>query len=276
MDVAVYLPPDYPKDGKKANKDYPVVYFLHGWLGSAFQIGSFENLLDAEFTKNPDEAFILVGADAGNKFGGTFYTDSPVSGNWETHFINELIPLIEKKYSINPEKRGLAGFSMGGYGTWELGLKYPGLFCALLAFSPGAFDENGLKDALLGNSWNQMFKQGYSAAFAPDVNDPETADVPVFDGSAADNKLIAEWESGFGNIPEKIGICLQKEDKPGPIKIVVGKYDQYKWILNGSRYLAGKLEENGIPCALEIYTGGHNFNAGIIQEYFIPFFEWNF
>ncbi len=108
--------------------------------------------------------------------------------------------------------------------------------------------ENGLQDALPGNSWNRMFRQGYTAAFAPNVNNPETADVPVFDGSAGDNKLIVKWESGFGNIPEKISACLKKEDRPGPIKIVAGEYDQYKWIINGSRYLTGQFEKRRVFC----------------------------
>ena len=57
------------------------------------------------------------------------------------------MPFVEKKYRIKAEKkyRGVAGLSMGGYGTLIYALKYPQLFAAAAPFSAGIFTSDELK-----------------------------------------------------------------------------------------------------------------------------------
>ncbi len=43
----------------------------------------------------------------------------------------EVIESVRKRYNIDPERILLAGFSMGGAGAWQLGLRQPDLFCGL-------------------------------------------------------------------------------------------------------------------------------------------------
>jgi S-formylglutathione hydrolase FrmB len=56
---------------------------------------------------------------------------------YEDFFIKEFIPGIEKTFRIRSEKkyRGIAGVSMGGYGTFYYSLKYPELFSAAAPMS---------------------------------------------------------------------------------------------------------------------------------------------
>ena len=43
----------------------------------------------------------------------------------------EVIASVSKRYNIDPDRIILAGFSMGGAGAWQMGLRMPDLFCGL-------------------------------------------------------------------------------------------------------------------------------------------------
>ena len=69
----------------------------------------------------------------------SFYMDyRNGSQKWETFILNELLPLLQKKFRVyrDPSKSFLGGVSMGGMGTLRIGFKYPGKFGVLLAFEP--------------------------------------------------------------------------------------------------------------------------------------------
>ncbi len=51
--------------------------------------------------------------------------------NLLTFELKELIDYIIAEYDIDPCAVSLTGLSMGGYGTWEMGMSYPGFFSAL-------------------------------------------------------------------------------------------------------------------------------------------------
>jgi enterochelin esterase-like enzyme len=65
---------------------------------------------------------------------------------YEDFFIKEFMPTIEKTYRIKTDRkyRGLAGLSMGGYGTLIYSLKYPSLFSAAAPLSAAVWDDNML------------------------------------------------------------------------------------------------------------------------------------
>jgi enterochelin esterase-like enzyme len=125
-DVHVYLPPGYAK----GNKRYPVVYFLHGYAVTADvyvnDVLKIPAATDAAMSAGTPE-FIVVMPDAFTRFGGSFYGNSPVIGDWESWIAKDLVSWVDKKYRTvaRREGRGLAGHSMGGYGTLRIGMKYP-------------------------------------------------------------------------------------------------------------------------------------------------------
>lgn len=130
MPYRVVLPAVYDPDGGK-KKLYPVIYLLHG-LG-----GSYANWTDktglADYVR--DHGIIVVTPEGGNGW----YTDSvsTPTDRFESYIISELIPEVEKRFAVDPDRRGriIAGLSMGGYGAMKFGLKYPEKFSLVGSFS---------------------------------------------------------------------------------------------------------------------------------------------
>lgn len=70
---------------------------------------------------------------------GSFYINSPGTGNYEDYIIRDVINYTEASYRTLRDKggRAIAGGSMGGYGTLYLGLRHPDMFASAAALSPG-------------------------------------------------------------------------------------------------------------------------------------------
>src|SRR6202020_3120949 len=66
------------------------------------------------------------------------------STDWETFIARDLVSYIDSHYRTIPEatSRGLAGHSMGGYGTVRIGMKNPGVFSSLYILSPCCMSAN--------------------------------------------------------------------------------------------------------------------------------------
>src|SRR5262249_10127863 len=81
---------------------------------------------------------IVVVPDARTKLGGGFYTNSPVTGNWEDFIAVELVRHVDRKYRTlaRADSRAVVGHSMGGYGALKLALKHPDVFRVAYAMSP--------------------------------------------------------------------------------------------------------------------------------------------
>jgi enterochelin esterase-like enzyme len=136
-DVFVYLPPSYQAS---KNQRYPVVYLLHGYGLTAERWVPFlgmPELADKDIAAGTSKEMILVSPDSFNKYNGAMYSSSPTNGDWETFLTKELVAYIDKSYRTlaTRDSRGLAGHSMGGYGTWRLAMKYPDVFSSIYAMS---------------------------------------------------------------------------------------------------------------------------------------------
>src|SRR5262249_57320827 len=92
-----------------------------------------EKGVDAGTTKE----MILVSPDAFSLHNGSFYSNSKTTGDWETFIAVELVQYIDSHYRTIPNRmsRGLSGHSMGGYGTFRIGMKHPEVFSSLYALS---------------------------------------------------------------------------------------------------------------------------------------------
>ena len=132
MRYNVWLPPGY-----KADKEYPILYLLHGagddnntWLLNTTQYGAPHGgnaaEIAARYVKTGGTPMIIVMPDAQL----TFY-----SGDFETYLHEELMPQVEKDFKFSG-KRAVAGLSMGGYGTLFHALKYPRKFTYAYSMSP--------------------------------------------------------------------------------------------------------------------------------------------
>ena len=138
--VYVYLPEAYtPAD---TTRRYPVIYFLHGAGGDGFDLAFFTFLarvnLDIILSAGVIEPAIFVFPDGwAPPYQGSFYTNSPLYGNFEDYIVADLIAYVDGKYNTVAERdaRLLMGHSMGGYGAMKLALKHPELFRAVAAHS---------------------------------------------------------------------------------------------------------------------------------------------
>ncbi|HEY0048686.1 MAG TPA: alpha/beta hydrolase family protein, partial [Pyrinomonadaceae bacterium] len=105
-----------------------------------------------------------------------WYTDSASLPNdrYETYITDELIPEIDKKFRTAADRnnRAIAGLSMGGYGAFKFGLKYPEKFVLAGSFS-GALGAVSLNEknagAWIAKSINGVF--GDEASEARITND---------------------------------------------------------------------------------------------------------
>jgi enterochelin esterase-like enzyme len=138
----IYLPPDY----ETSERTYPVVYLLHGYTDDNtgwLQFGEINRLADAAIADGTIPPMIIVMPNADSSFYINSYDGKE---KYEDFFIKEFMPTIEKTYRIKADRkyRGLAGLSMGGYGTLIYSLKYPSLFSAAAPLSAAVWDDNML------------------------------------------------------------------------------------------------------------------------------------
>lgn len=135
----VYTPPGYSADIK-----YPVLYLLHGiggdegeWIRFANPIDLFDNLI-ADKKSVPMIVVMPNGrAQKNDRAEGNVMAAAPAFAVFERDLINDLIPAIEAKYSVdnNREKRAIAGLSMGGGQSFNFGLGNLDLFAWVGPFS---------------------------------------------------------------------------------------------------------------------------------------------
>lgn len=131
-------------------------------------------------------------------------------------------------------------------------------FSAVFAASPGLFDQNGLKNAM--ETWYGAFLSAYGAAFSPNLAlPPPSAEIPKFDGSAADQSIVANWESGFGDVPKKIADYQTRSAKLSMIHLEYGTYDTCGSIPEGCDYTTKLLTEAA-------RGGGRNYTASFAND----------
>ena len=135
----IYLPADY----ETSERDYPIVYLLHGYSDDDsgwLQFGEANRIADAAIDAGDIPPMIIVMPDGKVSW---YINDYAGAVRWEDMFVDEFMPHIETAYRIRRKKefRGIAGLSMGGYGSLVLAMHNPDLFAAVAAFSSGIFTD---------------------------------------------------------------------------------------------------------------------------------------
>jgi predicted esterase len=64
-------------------------------------------------------------------------------GAWDTYVVDEVIPLVSRRFGVSPKKLAIGGISMGGFGAYDIALHHRGLFCAVGGHSPALWFEGG-------------------------------------------------------------------------------------------------------------------------------------
>lgn len=145
MRFAVYQPPQV------SEKPVPVLYFLSGLTcteenfmvkaGAQRYAAEYGLMLVAPDTSPRNTG--IAGEDKDWDFGtgAGFYVDA-TQEPWHQHYqmysyiVQELPALIEANFSIEPEKQGIFGHSMGGHGALVCAMRNPQLYKSVSAFAP--------------------------------------------------------------------------------------------------------------------------------------------
>lgn len=133
----VYTPPGY----EKGEGRFPVFYLLHGAFDSDASwstVGRAGIILDnliAEGTAKPMIVVMPAGHTGPFRFGAGF------NDEFEREFLADIRPLVEQRYRVleGRQHRAIAGLSMGGAQTLNLGIPHLDQFAYLGVFSSGVF-----------------------------------------------------------------------------------------------------------------------------------------
>ena len=147
--LTVYTPYGYETSRKK----YPVLYLLHGAGGDEeawSSMGRAAQILDNLIEQGKAEPMIVVmpngnpNQQAAQTMGlptTEFNWREPANANaYVRSLCEEIVPFIQKQYRViaKPEKRAIAGLSMGGGHTIAASQLYPSMFDYICPLSMGA------------------------------------------------------------------------------------------------------------------------------------------
>lgn len=141
LGVNVIVPPRAGPRGERS-----LLVFLHGRGGSE---ATFNDAVFRGLPKLGGRRGAIVAFPDG---GEASYWHNRRSGRWATYVMHEAIPLVVRRFGVDPQRVAIGGISMGGFGAYDLALQHPGRFCAVGGHSaalwfdggetaPGAFDD---------------------------------------------------------------------------------------------------------------------------------------
>lgn len=142
----VYLPDGF----NRSDKQYPVVYLLHGftddyraWVNK----GNMQTVADELMETGEARQMVIVmpnagGPDTYNTWNG--YFDMP-GWSYESFFFGELLPEVETKYRVIGDKghRAVMGLSMGGGGSVSYAQRHTDMFSSCYAMSAWLDSDGG-------------------------------------------------------------------------------------------------------------------------------------
>jgi enterochelin esterase-like enzyme len=204
--MQVYTPPGYSKD-----KNYPVLYLLHGIGGDETEWQRFaapDVLLDNLIADGKAAAMIIVmpngRAQKDDRAGPNAMATAPAFAKFERDLLDDVIPAIESRYSVQADRqhRALAGLSMGGGQSLNFGLAHLATFAWVGGFSS-----------------------------APNTKPPEQL---VPDPAAASKQLKLLWLScgnkdGLIGISQGVHTYLKEKDVPHVWNVDSNGHDPTEW-----------------------------------------------
>ena len=287
-EVSIYLPPSYAAD---RTRRYPVVYLLHGFAGTDLRFfggDSGPRFLPAHADRvygSGAREMILVMPNAMNVFGGSMYSNSIATGDWEGYVADDLVAYVDQHYRTIPTRqaRGLGGFSAGGYGAIRIAMKRPDVFSAIYALSSCCLNEGSIRDGAapqfseaetiktLGEARARGVQNtlARAAAWSPNpANPPLYLDLPTKNGDVLP-AVALKWAA---NSPlAMLDQYVPNLRKYAAIAIDVGLQDA---LVDSNRRLDEALTRYGLSHAFETYEGDHgNRFMERFEEKVLPFFS---
>jgi enterochelin esterase-like enzyme len=293
-DVIVFLPPSYSKD---KHRRYPVVYALHGYSIGAEQWTHeihVPQTIEGAFAQGAHEMIVVL-PDSKTIYGGSMYSSSETTGNFERFIYHDLVSYIDAHYRTLPDRqsRGLVGHSMGGYGALRIGMKHSDVFGALYVMSPCCLSHMGGGGPRSNSAQVEAMEKQLESIKSP----ADAANLPFF--AKAQLASAAAWSPDPKNPPLYLDLpfkngepqpdILAKWTANSPLAFIdqyIDNLKQYRAIAmdvgdeDGLRFDATKVHEildsYGIQNSFEIYHGTHTSAVAVrMQDHVMPFFSKN-
>jgi S-formylglutathione hydrolase FrmB len=286
-EVSIYLPPSYARE---PNRRYPVLYMLHGYtnsdLGYFGPEGRQANVIaERVFEAGKANEMILVMPNCMNAFGGCMYSSSVTAGDWESYIADDLVAYMDEHYRTlaHRDSRGLAGHSMGGYGTLRIGMKRPDVFAAIYALSSCCLNEGVVRPRSDGPSPAEAIRtieeargnraaQGTlarAAAWAPNPDNPPLyLDLPTKNGEVRPDVAV-KWAA---NSP--VAMLDQYVSNLRKLKAIALDIGLQDGLITSNEVFVERLRRFDIPHTYETYEGDHgNRVPERIEQHVLPFFS---
>lgn len=281
--VLVFLPPSYERE--KARR-YPVVYALHGFfIGAEQWAGEIHvpQTIEGAFALGAKEMIVVL-PDSKTLHDGSMYSSSVTTGDFEQFIARDLVSYVDAHYRTLPQRlsRGLAGHSMGGYGTTRIGMKHADVFGSLYIMSPGGLSPRQVnaeaaalleavktREDLAKVPFTARGQLAAAAAWSPNPNKPPLfLDLPT-DGGRPRPEVLAKWtaNAALAFIDQYVGNLRRYR----AISIDVGSEDRLR---DDCVKLHEALNAYRIANRFEIYAGNHTSKvAERFQNHVLPFFS---
>lgn len=123
VNYLLFLPEGY---NAQTEKRWPLILFLHGAGERGSDIRKVAVHGPPKYVQaHPDFPFIVVSPQC------------PDGQHWSSEVLLGLVDDVTQKLNVDPAHVYLTGLSMGGYGTWDLGLTHPERFAAIVPICGG-------------------------------------------------------------------------------------------------------------------------------------------
>jgi S-formylglutathione hydrolase FrmB len=214
------------------------------------------------------------------------YSNSVTAGDWEGYIADDLVAYMDKNYRTiaSRDGRGLAGHSMGGYGTIRIGMKRPDVFSAIYALSSCCLNEGTVRPPRGGGpSAAESIKsveeargnrgaQGTlarAAAWAPNpANPPLYLDLPTKNGEVQPDVAV-KWAA---NSP--VAMLDQYVPNLKKLKAIALDIGLQDGLITSNKVFVEALGRFEVPHTFETYEGDHgNRIPQRIEEKVLPFFS---
>ncbi len=280
--VLVVTPPGYAEHPERR---YPVVYFLHGYWATPQMYQDMMHFEAAvQGAAEAGNEVILVMPDGHSALKGGFYSSGPTVGDYETMVSHDLVGWVDANYRTipNADSRGLAGHSMGGYGTIRLAMKHPDVFSSIYMMSAcclppmemtaeSARAIEAMTEAdVAAAQFGQLAPVSTLATWSPDPTDEGFLNVytglredgsidPLVNQRLAANSPVVMLPQYLTPLQNLEGFAIDIGDKD--------------FLLEGNRAFMRELDRFGVSYEFELYDGDHgNRIAERLRSEVLPFF----
>ncbi|MDP3313119.1 alpha/beta hydrolase-fold protein [Lutibacter sp.] len=247
-----------PEEYYSTNKNYPVVYLLHG-LGddetSWLENGRVSQFADEAVKSGKIVPMIFVMPQG---FRNYYINDYAKKFMYQDMFIKELVPFIDKQYRTVPNKehRATMGYSMGGFGAIVLPLLNPEVFTISvpLSISVRTDEQYKTEDASEWNEqWGRLFG-GQGSIGQERITDYYMKHSPFhifaqLDVSKHQNLKLyidnGDDENTLSRSNEELHILLRNRNFPHEFRVRNGGHEFSYWreaLPNGLRYISDAFQ----------------------------------